>query len=104
MTNKHTPGPWKKTGQSEGGRYIKIQAANGRIVARVPFNTEREVEQNIFTDDHDADLITTAPELRAMLEAMTDFAAAVIDRAGLDDTNGVIQASRDLIARADGKG
>ncbi len=72
----HTPGPWHVTGQSEGGRYITVKAEQGRTVARVPFNTEREVEAGQITDSADADLIAAAPDLlaalRRVMEAMDD--------------------------------
>lgn len=68
--NSHTAGPWTKASQSEGGRYITIKAANGRTVARVPFNTEREAERGEITDDSDADLIASSPDLLTALETI----------------------------------
>lgn len=64
---QHSQGPFKVAGQSEGGRYIKITSASGRTVARVPFNTENEVEAGIITDAGDAALLAASP---TMLDAL----------------------------------
>jgi len=47
---RHTQGKWEVTGQSENSRYITVKSDNGRTVARVPWNSEKEVEQGICTD------------------------------------------------------
>ena len=77
----HTPGPWTVTGQSEGGRYITVKAANRRTVARVPFSVvtdETPLEE--ITDAADANLIAAAPDMLAELEAV----AIRLENIGLD--------------------
>lgn len=86
-----TGGDWTVTGQSEGGRYITVKSSNGRTVARVPFNTERECAGGPLTDAGDAALIAAAPnllkELCLLIEAAdergirTDGAKAAVDKA-----------------------
>lgn len=63
MNIKHTPGPWTISGQSVTGKYITIKAANGRTVARVPFDTILAGENGTATDEGDAYLIAAAPDL-----------------------------------------
>ena len=63
----HSPAPWHIHGQSESGRYITVKAANGRTVARVPFNRE-DTPLADCTDAQDALLTSLAPELLAALE------------------------------------
>jgi hypothetical protein len=70
---RFAPGPWRVTGQSEGGRYITVKAHNGRTVARVPWNTDKEAEANQATDDSDAKLIAKAPEMHGLLEAIREY-------------------------------
>lgn len=65
----HSPGPWRISGQSESGRYITVKAANGRTVARVPFNPEN-TPLSECTDASDALITSLAPELLAALEDM----------------------------------
>ena len=65
---KHTEGKWEMTGQSENSRYITVKSDNGRTVARVPWNSEKEVEQDICTDYNDALLIASAPEMLKTLK------------------------------------
>lgn len=80
MFNKdHTPGPWVKSGQSEAGRYITIKASGGRTVARVLWNTEREADLGIETDDADANLIAAAPHLLTALEKIASIRLAFPD-------------------------
>lgn len=67
----HSRAPWKVTGQSEGGRYITVQAADGRVVARVPWNTEKQLEAGPATDNDDAVLISMSPEILDALEHAT---------------------------------
>ena len=67
----HTEGPWKVTGQSEGGRYITVEASNGRVVARVPWNTEKQLEAGPATDNDDAVLVSMSPEILEALEHAT---------------------------------
>lgn len=59
--------PWKVTGQSWGGRYIKVTDANGRTVARVPFSSDADGIDGTATDASDAALIAAAPDLLAVL-------------------------------------
>ena len=63
----HSPAPWRIQGQSESGRYITVKAANGRTVARVPFNAENTPLADC-TDAQDALAISLAPEALAALE------------------------------------
>jgi hypothetical protein len=74
VPNKFTAGPWFVSSQSERGRYINVTSAEtARIVARVPWNTEREVNSGAhLTDAHDAALIAAAPELLAALRGLLD--------------------------------
>ena len=65
----HSPGPWRISGQSESGRYITVKAANGRTVARVPFNSENTPLPEC-TDATDALIVSLAPEMLAALEDM----------------------------------
>ena len=65
----HSPAPWHISGQSESGRYITVKAANGRTVARVPWNGENTPLAEC-TDAQDALIIALAPELLAALEDM----------------------------------
>lgn len=64
----HSPGPWRISGQSESGRYITAKAANGRTVARVPFNPEN-TPLTECTDARDALMISLLPEMLDALEA-----------------------------------
>lgn len=70
----HSGDHWKVTGQSEGGRYITVKADTGRTVARVPWNTEKEVGAGIDTDNDDARLIAAAPDLLKSLIAAEQVA------------------------------
>jgi hypothetical protein len=63
----HSPGPWHIHGQSESGRYITVKAANGRTVARVPFNPENTPLAEC-TDALDALAISLLPELLDALQ------------------------------------
>jgi len=65
----HSPGPWRVHGQSESGRYITVKAANGRTVARVPWNSENTPLCEC-TDASDALIISLAPGMLAALEDM----------------------------------
>jgi hypothetical protein len=67
---KFTKGQWAVTGQSEGGRYITVKSETGRVVSRVPWNTERDLERNEITDCHDANLIAAAPDMYDALKAL----------------------------------
>ena len=95
---KHTQGKWSVTGQSENSRYITVKSDNGRTVARVPWNSEKEVEQDICTDNNDAILIAAAPKMLKRLKTIVnDF----------DRTGGVhsihINFARQAIAKAEGE-
>jgi len=67
---KHSEAPWTVSGQSEGGRYIKVSDATGRTVARVPFTPEKEAGAGHANDYLNAQLISTAPDLLKALERM----------------------------------
>ena len=102
---EHTQGKWEVTGQSENSRYITVKSDNGRTVARVPWNSEKEVEQDICTDNNDAILIANAPE---MLEMLKELCYKWIERGDggqklLIDDNSINQKLLHLIAKAEGK-
>jgi len=47
---RHSPTPWRISGQSESGKYFIVKSECGRTVARVPFYTEiqrRRLEQPV---------------------------------------------------------
>jgi hypothetical protein len=88
MTTTHTPGPWR---------------ASMHIVYAGPHHRVTTVEAVGLQGEADAQLIATAPDLLAALKVMTDFAEGVIQRAKLTDTNGIVDASRAIIARAEGR-
>ena len=69
---KHTQGKWEVTGQSENSRYITVKADSGRTVARVPWNSEKENGQGIYTDFNDAKLIAKAPVMLKTLREICD--------------------------------
>ena len=101
----HSPAPWHIHGQSESGRYITVKAANGRTVARVPFNAENTPLAD-YTDAQDALLTSLAPELLAALEDMTALAIKLGNLAGGTDTSAdivTVRRTRDLIAKARGQ-
>ena len=101
----HSPAPWHIHGQSESGRYITVKAANGRTVARVPFNAENTPLAD-YTDAQDALLTSLAPELLAALEEMTALAIQLGNFAYSTDTSADIVAvrkTRALITKARGE-
>jgi hypothetical protein len=67
----HSPAPWRVHGQSETGRYITVKAANGRTVARVPWNGENTPLAEC-TDARDALAISLAPQALSALEDALD--------------------------------
>ena len=73
---KYTKGQWKVSGQSENSKYITVKSDNGRTVARVLWNTDKDAEKNGHTDYYDALLIAYAPEILDMLKECRD----VLDR------------------------
>lgn len=64
------PGPYSVTGQSDGGRYIKIGDVNGRTIGRVPFSPS---EDNA-TDASTADLFAASHELFTALDRLATAA------------------------------
>lgn len=60
----HSPAPFSVTGQSDGGKYIKVADAKGRLVAKVPFSPKNAAFRDI-TDADDAKLFAAAPRLLA---------------------------------------
>lgn len=102
----HTPGPWAVTGQRESARQIVVKASNGRTIALVPFNTEREVDSGSpLTDGSDASLIAAAPELLDALERAEKHVAKVCDettRRDLPEWFGDLAIIRAAIAKATG--
>jgi hypothetical protein len=89
---KFTKGQWAVTGQSVGGRYITVKSETGRVVSRVPWNTERDLERNEITDCYDANLIAAAPDMYAAL-------AKMVQRFGIYGDE-LPQAQREAIAEA----
>ena len=101
----HSPAPWHIHGQSESGRYITVKAANGRTVARVPFNRE-DTPLADCTDAQDALLTSLAPELLDALEDMTALALKLGRLAGGTDTSAdlvTLRKTRGLITKARGQ-
>jgi len=105
---RHTQGKWEVTGQSENSRYITVKSDNGRTVARVPWNSEKEVEQGICTDNDDAILISAAPELLSackyalgVLESIPEVYAEQI--ADILDESIDINRLESVIAKAEGR-
>lgn len=100
----HSPAPWRVHGQSETGRYITVKAANGRTVARVPWN-HANTPLAECTDARDALTISLAPELLAALEDMVALvrecfdAGAIFDDDG-DDSDRRLNKAISLIAKA----
>ena len=98
---RHTQGKWEVTGQSENSRYITVKSDNGRTVARVPWNSEKEVEQGICTDNSDAILIAAAPVL---LEELKRFLTAPVYREGRENIGWCyLEDMRRIITKAEGK-
>lgn len=98
----HSPGPWRISGQSVSGRYITVKAANGRTVARVPFNPENTPLPEC-TDARDALVISLLPELLAALQDMTALAIKMGNLAGGTDTSAdlvTLRKTQALIAKA----
>lgn len=102
----HSPAPWHIHGQSESGRYITVKAANGRTVARVPFNRE-DTPLADCTDARDALLTSLAPELLAALQDMVALVCECLEQAIFDDegedAERRLQIANSFIARARGQ-
>ena len=103
----HSPAPWRVHGQSETGRYITVKAANGRTVARVPWNGEKTPLAEC-TDARDALTIALAPELLAALEDMVAlvqerFEAAALPEDEGDDLTRRFDKAANLITKARGQ-
>ncbi len=101
----HSPAPWRVHGQSETGRYITVKAANGRTVARVPWNGENTPLAEC-TDARDALTIALAPELLAALEDMVTLAIKMGNLAGGTDTSADLvrlHKAKSLITKARGE-
>lgn len=98
----HSLAPWRVHGQSETGRYITVKAANGRTVARVPWNGENTPLAEC-TDARDALTIALAPELLAALEDMVALAIRMGNLAGGTDTSADLvrlHKAKNLITKA----
>ena len=108
----HSPAPWHIHGQSESGRYITVKAANGRTVARVPFNAENTPLAD-FTDAQDALLTSLAPELLAQLAKVASGTHAMLVGmfclGGISEAHAIkladqrLQTTNDLITKARGQ-
>jgi hypothetical protein len=103
--NVHTPGPWKVTGQSDGGRYITVaheyhagfdSLLRRRTVARIPFSRENDAHP---TDNSDARLIAAAPDLLAALKRL-----AALEPFRDDDDRELIQAREEARAPSMARG
>ncbi|MCA3370681.1 MAG: hypothetical protein INF89_14380, partial [Roseomonas sp.] len=99
----HSPAPWRVRGQALGS-YITVKAANGRTVARVPWNGENTPPAE-YTDARDALTIALAPELLAALEDMVAlvqerFEAAALSEDEGDDLTRRFDRAKNLIAEA----
>ncbi len=99
----HSPAPWRVHGQALG-RYITVKAANGRTVARVPWNGENTPLAEC-TDARDALIIALGPELLAALEDMVAlvqerFEAAALSEDKGDDLTRRVDKAANLIAQA----
>lgn len=98
----HSPAPWHIHGQSESGRYITVKAANGRTVARVPFNPENTPLPEC-TDARDALVISLLPEMLVALQDMVTLAIKLGNLAGGTDTSAdlaTLRKTQALIAKA----
>ena len=103
----HSPAPWRVHGQSETSRYITVKAANGRTLARVPWNGENTPLEEC-TDARDALTIALAPELLAALEDMVAlvkerFEAAALTEDEGDDLTRRFDKAANLITKARGE-
>ncbi len=98
---RHTSGPWAVTGQSQGGRYITVQAATGRTVARVPFNSKTDVEAGAITDAADAALIAAAPHMLVALRQAAVALAAIRGEQFRAPQMSALDAVREAIAEAE---
>ena len=100
----HSPAPWRVHSQALGS-YITVKAANGRTVARVPWNGENTPLAEC-TDARDALTISLAPELLAALEDMVALAIKMGDLAGGTDTSADLvrlRKAQSLITKARGQ-
>jgi hypothetical protein len=82
-----------------------VKAANGRTVARVPWNGENTPLAE-FTDARDALTIALAPELLAALEDMVALAIKMGKLAGGTDTSADLvrlRKAQSLITKARGE-
>jgi hypothetical protein len=66
------PGPYSVTGQSEGGKYIKVGDVNGRTIARVPFSPS----ENNATDNDTAHVLAASHQMLVALHRLADAAFA----------------------------
>jgi hypothetical protein len=82
----HSPAPWRVHSQALGS-YITVKAANGRTVARVPWNGENTPLAEC-TDARDALTISLAPELLAALEDMVALVQERFEAAALSEDEG----------------
>lgn len=79
-----SPGPFRVTGQSFGGRYITVGDASGKAIARVLFSKDND-EASLLHDASNANLLAASS---SMLIALRDLQASPNDprahRAALD--------------------
>jgi hypothetical protein len=102
---RHSPGPWRISSLSETGRYITVKAANGRTVARVPYNPKNTPVQQC-TDEYDALAISLLPQALDSLENMFTLAIKLVNMVGGSDTHAdlvTILEARGLINKARGQ-
>jgi hypothetical protein len=90
---KHTPGPWRWLGSTltagKNGTYL--------LYTREAPGLGAQAEPNY-------NLIATAPELLEVAETLLTFLKGTIERAKLDDPNGIAAWSEAVIAKAKGTG
>ena len=84
----HTPGPWRYVPSDDARIDDRIEAVDGRLIARGSIT---------LTDD--ARLIASAPELRAALRAIVDH----FKRNGDPTASELMDAGRAAIAKAEGQ-
>ena len=90
----HTPGPWTNNGLKDMGCF-QVVDSHGWLLADVYFKTT--FRENVEEAEQNATLIATAPELLSTLKDLLTW----------DDGNlpgDLIDAARNAIAKAEGKG
>lgn len=99
MASPHTPGPWVAFHIGGGNWGIRHQSEHrcGGMHADVN-NLNRHTAEARDTAESDAHLIAAAPDMLAALRAMV----ALLPHTDDEDVEGVVQAARAAIAKAEG--